>query len=131
MKQIVILVAVLFFGMSASSQQLIFKKGTLAAGKFSGNAALEELLVGKVQVTDKAGAVYQFVSADFALSNKQSKRLNFNLTKPEFTQEQMSKVGRLSTEGVIYIFSNVVVRNSAGKEFKIAKVQFEYSGNTQ
>ncbi len=126
MKKFFLLAGLLFSGITVFSQDLSFTKGGVAPGKFQSGKDYEDFLVGKVKVVDASGVAYSFVKAEFVLVSKEGKQLRLTLTQNDFSEAERLEIIKADNEGTVYTFSGIVVRDSKGKEFTLAKVQYEY-----
>lgn len=110
------------------SQQLNFSKGKVKPGAISTPHDFEDFLIGPITITDENGGEYKFVKADFLETVPNSKEIRITLTTTLFPEENRSDIARGSVAGTNYTFSNVVVRDSNGKELIIPKVTYQFTG---
>jgi len=79
-------------------------------------------------VKDENGTEYSFVKADFTEKPATGKTISMDLTQPYFPEEQRGDIARASQKGTTYTFTNIVVKDKNGKEYKIAAVAYEFAG---
>jgi hypothetical protein len=128
MKKILLLLSFTCIGMIAFSQKLSFSKGNIAPGKISSHKPYEDFLIGKIKVTDEAGVEYTFVKADFTEKTASGKTITLDLKIPGFPEEQRGDIIRAVDKGTKFTFSNIVVKDKTGKEYRIASVTYEFIG---
>ncbi len=128
MKKIFLLVAFSFIALMSYSQKFSFSKGNVVSGKISTARAYEDFIIGRIQVVDEAGTEYSFVRADFSQKQLTGKTISMDLTQPTFPEEQRGDIARASEKGTTYTFTNIVVKDKNGKEYKIASVAYEFAG---
>lgn len=126
MKKGFLFLGLVFLSVTAFSQELRFSKGDKVPGKLESGRAYEDFLSGRIVVTDNAGTTYTFVKADFSLLTRDGKKLQFEVNKVWFNEEQSKSIVLADDEGTIYTFSNVVVKDVNGKEFILPELKFEH-----
>jgi hypothetical protein len=130
MKKLMLL-ACLLIGLASYSQKLSFSKGT-APGKITNARAYEDFLGNEVIVVDDKGNQYTFVRATFIVKPLDGKAATYEMEEAFFPGNSIRDIAKASAKGTVYTFSNIVVKNDAGKEFKLPVVKYEYAlgGNT-
>lgn len=128
MKKIFLLLAFSFVGLMAFSQQLRFTKGNVAPGKIQTARNYEDFLIGGIKVADENGVEYTLVKASFVQKAVSGKSISFELKGAYFPEEQRGNIASASEKGSTFSFSNVVVKDKNGKEYKIASVTYEFTG---
>jgi hypothetical protein len=131
MKRFFLLVCLSFFALAAYSQKLSFSKGT-APGKLTNARAYEDFLANEVIVVDDKGNQYTFVKAMVTVKPTDGKALTYEMDGALFPKNSIREIVKASAKGTVYTFTNIVVRNDAGKEFTLPVVKYEYAlgGNT-
>jgi hypothetical protein len=128
MKKIFLLFCLSFLGVMAYSQDLKFTKGNVAPGAIATVPSYEEFIGGNIVVTDKNGAEYTFVKAEFTLVAKNGhdgRNISITLTQPAFPATDSKRIAKASFNGATCVFKNVVVKDKQGKEHTIDTVTFE------
>lgn len=131
MKKLILFFVLVFAVGAAYSQNITITKGNEVPGKLTTTVAYENFVEGIIRAKDDKGIEYTFVKADFVLTNKSNAKISYKLTVPYFYGEhgeQGGEVARASYDGAVYTFSNIVVKDKDGKEYKIDKAVFEFAG---
>lgn len=126
MKRFFLLVCLSFFALASYSQKLSFTKG-IAPGKITNTRAYEDFLGNEVTVVDDKGVRYTFVKATLSVKPKEGKAVTYEMDEAFFPRNALRDIASASAKGTVYTFSNIVVKNDAGKEFKLPAVKFEYA----
>jgi hypothetical protein len=126
MKRSFLLVCLCVVSLASFSQKLSFTKGNVVPGKIASARVYEDFLIGNIVVTDENGNDYSFVKADFVEKPLSGKAISLKLTKTSFPEDVRGDIARASEKGTVYTFSNIVVKDKNGKEYKIASVSYEF-----
>jgi hypothetical protein len=127
MKKLFLFACFSVLGLAAYSQQLHFTKGNVAPGNIDNTRAYEDFIGRYITVTDENGVEYSFVKADFSLKAKDGKTIRLSLTKALFPEEEIGNIARASAQGTVYTFTNIIVKDKAGKEYTIPSVTYRFA----
>ena len=128
MKKLLLLVCVSLIGLVSYSQKFTFSKGNIPNGKINSAKTFEDFLIERIKVIDDKGIEYSFISAKFTEKTSDGITISFTLTNTAFPEDKRGDIARASVKGTTYTFSNVVVKDSNGKQYIIPSMKYEFVG---